>query len=574
MFGRVDAVRRVVDEAIENDDEIRRKKCMRYLRPPKRFPVPEDMESEEIATWINWIHMETHAMLEDLNEEIRLQDAADDPFTQHIVYAPIKSVQKPMEHQSNQEPLKRDRINSKISLAGSEQQLEEKLASPLPTEITGKPLPQRVNNQRGEIPLVMREIRSKPPTHIARNNNTRRQINYDSINWDANNTSYMPLPSGKQQTVPDAMSINDTTDIRLCYRCGGEGHVRKYCNINVHCEFCKLYTHCTSICRSYANFMRAYPMASSRRTSPAQLSRQEEWAQQPNEGIVTGDLRMQKDKNQRERERRRELSEITRKHLERVINTMIPSSTGSSLHSVESAPANSIISQPTEKSIEGTEFKQEREKQVIVHNYYINGRREGWKQVEKSEIPPNVLDNKMQGESAEIPPSRLGNDMHEYSGEISPGKLGQNNFNASSGKEEETRHLDKDRKNVTEAKTEPRRFYEQEAEAQNMSPPPTYNPNYPPPNRYSGNQETAAMLDCICQLQLTVQQHVLTNSRQAEYHMSQNTLFMEMAKGQRRRDLDPAVMAIPMFTGKEPEKCLDWINRIRNICNQVGHSLR
>ena len=35
--------------------------------------------------------------------------------------------------------------------------------------------------------------------------------------------------------------------------------------------------------------------------------------------------------------------------------------------------------------------------------------------------------------------------------------------------------------------------------------PPTYNPNYPPPTRYSGNQDTAAMLDCICQLQLTVQ---------------------------------------------------------------------
>ena len=102
-------------------------------------------------------------------------------------------------------------------------------------------------------------------------------------------------------------------------------------------------------------------MASSRRTSPAQLSRQEKWVQEPNEGIVTGDLRMQKDENQRDGERRRELSEITQKHLERVINTMIPSSTGSSLHSVESVPANSIISQHTEKSIEGTEFQQERE---------------------------------------------------------------------------------------------------------------------------------------------------------------------------------------------------------------------
>ena len=28
-----------------------------------------------------------------------------------------------------------------------------------------------------------------------------------------------------------------------------------------------------------------------------------------------------------------------------------------------------------------------------------------------------------------------------------------------------------------------------------------------------------------------------------------------------------------MFVGQEPEKCLDWINRIKNICSQAGHSL-
>ena len=53
--------------------------------PPKRFPIPEDMESEETATWINRIHMETQALLEDLNEEIKLQNTADDPFTKHCL---------------------------------------------------------------------------------------------------------------------------------------------------------------------------------------------------------------------------------------------------------------------------------------------------------------------------------------------------------------------------------------------------------------------------------------------------------------------------------------------------------
>ena len=56
--------------------------------------------------------------------------------------------------------------------------------------------------------------------------------------------------------------------------------------------------------------------------------------------------------------------------------------------------------------------------------------------------------------------------------------------------------------------------------------------------------------------------------------MLQNAdLFTEMTKGQKRRYLDPAVMAIPMFTGQEPEKCLDWINQIKNICSQAGWSL-
>ena len=256
---------------------------------------------------------------------------------------------------------------------------------------------------------------------------------------------------------------------------------------------------------------------------------------------------------------------------------MIPSSTCSSMDPADSAPVNSLVSQSTEKSIEGTELKQistEREKQVIVNNYYINDGKEGWKQLEKSEIPPNTLENKTQGNFTKIMPNRSENNMQGNFSEISPEKSHLSDFNTQSGMEKETKNLDRDRKNITQAKAEPRRFYEQEAEVQNMSPPPTYNPNYPPPNRYLGNQETVAMLDCVCQLQLTVQQHILTKSKQAEYHMSQNAdLFMEMAKGQRRRDLDPAVMAIPTFTGQEPEKCLDWINRIRNICNQVGHSL-
>ena len=146
VFGRVDAVRREIDEAVEHDDEIRRKKCMRYLRSPKRFPIPEDMQGEETATWINWIHMETHAMLEDLNEEISLQNAADDPFTQHIVYAPTNPTQDPTESQGTEEPPERARVDSEILPDEGEQHPQEKLVCPLLIEVPNKPLPQWVNN--------------------------------------------------------------------------------------------------------------------------------------------------------------------------------------------------------------------------------------------------------------------------------------------------------------------------------------------------------------------------------------------------------------------------------------------
>ena len=185
VFGRTDAVREVIDKAIECDDEIRRKKCMRYLRPPKRFPAPENMDNEETATWISWIHQETHALLEDLNEEVRLQNDKDDPFTKDIVYAMGS-------HHTN-----------KILPDEHTQQLEEKLASPLSMKKTNIPPPPWVNNKRSKIPPVNKEFkgtRGKPPVYNTRSNNMRCQINYDNATWEGNDTSYLHLPNTRQQS--------------------------------------------------------------------------------------------------------------------------------------------------------------------------------------------------------------------------------------------------------------------------------------------------------------------------------------------------------------------------------------
>ena len=67
--------------------------------------------------------------------------------------------------------------------------------------------------------------------------------------------------------------------------------------------------------------------------------------------------------------RRREMSDITRKHLEQVISAMVPSSTGSSVDPVESALVNSLATQQGYREPEDMSFKhtpKENEKPIII----------------------------------------------------------------------------------------------------------------------------------------------------------------------------------------------------------------
>ena len=72
-----------------------------------------------------------------------------------------------------------------------------------------------------------------------------------------------------------------------------------------------------------------------------------------------------------------------------------------------------------------------------------------------------------------------------------------------------------------------------------------------------------------------MEQQLRLSATRSEYNMQQNTKMMDQfIKAQDRRDLDPALMDIPTFTGEEPEKCLEWITHIRNVCRQSGRSFR
>ena len=74
-----------------------------------------------------------------------------------------------------------------------------------------------------------------------------------------------------------------------------------------------------------------------------------------------------------------------------------------------------------------------------------------------------------------------------------------------------------------------------------------------------------------------MQQQLLLNSKTTEQGIVQTaSLFQEMIKAQEKRDLDPALLAIPTFSGeaKDRPQCLDWVLRVKNVCDQSGRSFR
>ena len=104
-------------------------------------------------------------------------------------------------------------------------------------------------------------------------------------------------------------------------------------------------------------------------------------------------------------------------------------------------------------------------------------------------------------------------------------------------------------------------------------PPPTV--QTPTPSIMHSDREESAILRVIKKMTDTMDQQMRLSATHADYNMQQNTKMMDQfIRAQDGRDLDPALMDIPTFTGEEPEKCLEWITRIRNVCRQSGRSFQ
>ena len=124
---------------------------------------------------------------------------------------------------------------------------------------------------------------------------------------------------------------------------------------------------------------------------------------------------------------------------------------------------------------------------------------------------------------------------------------------------------------------------------------PNVNTNLPPPllpnpssyqNHHRAHQTESTnpgqvtnseILKSIQSITEVMQQQLLLNSKTTEQGIVQMaSLFQEMIKAQEKRDLDPALLAIPTFSGeaKDRPQCLDWVSRVKNVCDQSGRSFR
>ena len=122
----------------------------------------------------------------------------------------------------------------------------------------------------------------------------------------------------------------------------------------------------------------------------------------------------------------------------------------------------------------------------------------------------------------------------------------------------------------------------------NTNLPPPLLPNPSPHHHHHHNQvyqveinpgqvTNSEILKSIQSITEVMQLQLLLNSKTTEQGIVQMaSLFQEMIKAQEKRDLDPALLAIPTFLGeaKDRPQCLDWVSRVKNICDQSGHSFR
>ena len=114
IYGKADQVKQKIDVALNNDDIHRRRRTMRTLGLPKRFPHPQNMKDSSVKTWITWVREESNELITAIDEEVTKRQDPDDPFdgTASGIFLPLRHENEIPRQQEVQQVDKSDNRNS------------------------------------------------------------------------------------------------------------------------------------------------------------------------------------------------------------------------------------------------------------------------------------------------------------------------------------------------------------------------------------------------------------------------------------------------------------------------------
>ena len=92
IYGKADQVKQRIDTALNNDDIHCRRRMMRTLGLPQRFPQPQNMKDSSVTTWITWMRDESNELIAAIDEEVTKRQDPDDPFdgTASGIFLPLQ----------------------------------------------------------------------------------------------------------------------------------------------------------------------------------------------------------------------------------------------------------------------------------------------------------------------------------------------------------------------------------------------------------------------------------------------------------------------------------------------------
>ena len=225
VFGRVDQVRHHIDVALQQDDAHRRKRNMRFLVFPTRFPRPESMSQGDTTVWTNWIREETDEIMKQLEEERDSRSDPDDPFngTANGVFQPLQDplslpppVQTPKRQGNNSEDLEHSQ-NSRKNVRKHNTASREEKRNETVTSAQGEPREFREHSRDSLDPMAstrnlhIQQRQSRGSTEeLNQNTSSAPQTTQTQVNREeANLITFSPVVEQQVPALQGATGVQE-----------------------------------------------------------------------------------------------------------------------------------------------------------------------------------------------------------------------------------------------------------------------------------------------------------------------------------------------------------------------------